>query len=134
MKKLFLQMIVSVVFLFVPVLAIGDSMTTLVGSIQGYDCIMEKKVCPIGMEDAMAAKEEMLVLLVDPVKADYYVMPNMNMRVLARHINQEVKVVGHLDKKHNSMWVEEMYVGPKLVWSPKMQVELYKQIKENPTK
>jgi len=127
MKKLFLPMLVSVVVLSASVLARADSMTTLVGSIQGYDCVMEKKVCPIGMEDAMAAEEEMLVLLVDPVKADYYYMPNMNIKVLARHFNQAVKVVGYVDKNHQSIWVEEMYLGPKLVWSKKMQGELHKQ-------
>ena len=126
MKKLFLLMLGAIVFLSVPVLAKGEDMSTLVGSIQGYDCVMTKKVCPIGMEDPMLAEEQVLVLLVDPVKADYYVTPNVNQKILARHFNQEVKVVGYLDKGRQSMWVEEMYVGPKLVWSDKMQAEMHK--------
>jgi hypothetical protein len=132
MKKLFSLMFMSVVvvFLSLPILAKGESMTTLVGSIQSWSCIADKKVCPIGMEDAMLAKDETLVLLVDPVTADYYVMPNMNMKILARHFNQEVKVVGYLDKEHNSMWVEEMYVGQKKVWTNTMH-EVHKK---NPNK
>jgi hypothetical protein len=132
MKKLLFLVCMSVVvvFLSVPILAKGESMITLVGSIQGFDCVAQKEVCPIGMEDAMLEKEGTLVLLVDPVTADYYVMPNVDMKILARHFNQEVKVVGYLDKKHNSMWVEEMYVGPTKVWTNTMH-EVHKK---NPNK
>ncbi len=127
MKKLFLLMLAAVIFLSVPILAKGAGMSTLVGSIQGYDCVITKKVCPIGMEDSMAAEASVLVLLVDPEKADFWVLPNVNQKVLARHINQEVKVVGHLESDQKAMWVEELYVGPKLVWSTKMQAEMHKQ-------
>jgi hypothetical protein len=134
MKKLVLLMAIIAVSLSAPILAKGADMTTLVGSIQGYDCVMTKQVCPIGKEDVMVGEEEVLVLLVDPVTADYYVMPNMNQRILARHINQDVKVVGYLDKERKSMWVEEMYSGPKKVWSTEMQSELHKQKMKNPNK
>jgi len=132
MKKLFLLMVISVVVLLsIPILTKGASIESLTGSIQGYDCVMQKKICPIGMGDSMAAIAEVLVLLVNPEEADYYVIPNVNQKVLARHINEEIKVVGYVDKKHNSIWAEEIYVGPKKVWSNKMQSELQKDIKGN---
>jgi hypothetical protein len=134
MKKLFLRTFISavcVLFLSAPVLAEEEIMATLTGSIQGVSCVVMKEVCPIGMEDAMAAEEDYFVFLVNPITADYYVMPNVDMRVLARHINEQVTVVGNVDKKHNSIWTKEIYVGKKMVWSKKMQDELRKKMSGN---
>jgi hypothetical protein len=127
MKKLFLLMFIStvcVVLMSGAVFAKGESKVTLTGSIQSYDCVFIKEVCPIGMEDAMAGVANALVLLVDPITADYYTMPNVDKSVLARHINEQVKVVGYVDKKHYSIWTEEIYVGTKMVWSTQMQADL----------
>jgi len=79
-------------------------------------------------EDALAAMEDSLVLLVDPVKADFYIITNVDMRTLARHINEQVKVVGYVYEKHDTIWAEEIYVGKKMVWSQKMQDELRKKM------
>jgi len=132
MKKLSFLMFISaicVVFLSVPVFAdYGESKVALIGSIQGLTCIYMMEVCPIGMEDPMLAKEDTLVLLVDPVKADFYGISNIY-NILINHVNQTVKVVGYVNKENNSIWVEELYVGPQmeLVWSQKMQDELCKK-------
>jgi hypothetical protein len=131
MKKIFFVMFVGTVFLLfssAPVFAEEESMVALTGSIQSYDCIMTKEVCPIGMEDAMAAEADILVLLVDPVKADYYVITNVSKFVLARHINKQIKVIGYVNEKHNHIWANEIHVGKKLVWSVKMQEELHKKL------
>jgi hypothetical protein len=129
MRKKFLMMFVSVVgvvFLLSPVLAKGERMTTLMGSIQGRSCVIQMKVCPAGQEDPLAAAEigDVLVLLVNPAEADFYVMPNVDMKVLSRLINEQVKVVGYVDKERKSIWTEEIYDGTKMVWNSKMQDEL----------
>jgi hypothetical protein len=133
MKKLFLLMLISVVclaFLSAPVFAKGEKekTATVIGSIQGLGCVIENKVCPIGQEAAMAAISDVLVLLVDAAKADYYVIPNVDMKVLARLINEQVTVRGYVDKKHNSIWAEEIANGKTIVWNQKMQDELRKKM------
>ena len=136
MKKLFLVMFISavcVVFLSAPVLA-KEQKTTLTGSIQGYNCVMQMKVCPVGEEASMAAIEDTLVLLVDAAKAEYYTIPNVDTKVLARLINEQVTVAGYVDKKHYSIWAEEIYVGKKLVWNSKMQDELRKKMSRTQSK
>jgi hypothetical protein len=129
MRKLFLLMFVFVVLLSAPMLASGEGMKSVTGSIQGYSCVSQNKVCPIGMEDAMVAVEDILVLLVDAQKTEYYVITNIDQRTLARHLNEQIKVVGYVDKKLNHIWAEEIYKGTKLVWSNKMQQDLQKEIK-----
>ena len=126
MKKTFLLSIICVLLLSIAMMASGaEKMSSVKGSIQSFDCIMEHKMCPIGQEDVVAASDEVLVLLVNPEKADYYVIPNVNQKVLARHLNEEVTLVGYLDEKHNSIWAEEIYKGKKLVWGKKMQREYH---------
>jgi hypothetical protein len=124
MRKLFLLMSVGVLFFATPLLAnAAEAMKSVTGSIQGYECVMHNQVCPIGMEDAEAAAENVLVLLVNAEKADYYMIPNVSKEVLARHINEQIKVVGYIDNKRNTIWAEEIYKGAKMVWSNKMQQE-----------
>jgi hypothetical protein len=134
MKKLFLLMFVGVmsaVLLSVPVFAQEESKVTITGSIQGMSCVTQNMVCPIGMEDAMAAMNDTLVLLVDAEKADYYHITNVSQMTLARHINDTVKVAGYVNKKHKQIWVEAIFRGERLLWDVKMQKELHQQMMKN---
>jgi hypothetical protein len=99
-------------------------MTTLIGYIQGRHCAEQIKVCPAGQENPLAAIEAVLVLLFNHAEADFYAMPNVDMKVLAQLINEQVKVVGYVDKERKSIWAEEIYDGTKVVWNNKMQDEL----------
>jgi hypothetical protein len=125
MKKNFTTMIIGVVFLMVPVFAIG---ATLTGSIQGFNCVTAGKVCPIGMEDPVIAAENMFVLLVDAAKGDYYFVPNVDRGILARHINQEVIITGTVDAKMKSIKASEITVAGKKVWSSDLEDSIYKDI------
>jgi hypothetical protein len=131
-KRVLLLFIVAVCIVFMPghVLAdYGQDKITLVGSIQGLGCVTQKKICPIGMEAPMAALEDVFVFLTDPVKTEYYMIPNVNVKTLARFINEQVKVVGYVDAKHNTIWADEIYSGNKLLWSGKQEEELRQQMK-----
>ena len=55
-------------------------------------------------------------------------MPNVDREVLARLINEQIKVVGYVDKECKSIWTEEIYDGTKMVWNNKMQDELREKI------
>jgi hypothetical protein len=92
MKKFLVPMIIGIVFLMAPVMAIGASVT---GSIQGFNCVTQGKVCPIGMEDPVIAAENVFVLLVDAAKGDYYFIPNVDRGILARHINEIHQGIRH---------------------------------------
>lgn len=125
MKKYFATMVIGVVFLMVPVFAIG---ATLTGSIQGFNCVTQGKTCPIGMEDPVVALENVFVLLVDAAKGDYYFVPNVDRAVLARHIAQEVKITGTVNAKYKSIKATEIVKAGKKVWSSDMEDAIYKDV------
>lgn len=125
MKKYFAAMVIGVVFLMVPVFAIG---ATLTGSIQGFNCVTQGKTCPIGMEDPVVALENVFVLLVDAAKGDYYFVPNVDRAVLARHIAQEVKITGTVNAKYKSIKATEIWQAGKKVWSIDMEDAIYKDV------
>jgi hypothetical protein len=130
MKKFWVPMIIGIVFLMAPVMAIGASIT---GSIQGFNCVTQGKVCPIGMEDPVIAAENVFVLLVDAAKGDYYFIPNVDRGILARHINEQVKVDGTVNAKMKSIKASDIYTMDakkawKKVWSVDLEDKIYKDI------
>ena len=125
MKKFWVPMIIGIVFMMVPVMAIGASIT---GSIQGFNCVTQGKVCPIGMEDPVIAAENVFVLLVDAAKGDYYFVPNVDRAILARHINEQVKIEGTVNAKMKSIKATAIYVKDKKVWSLDLEDKIYQDI------
>ncbi len=125
MKKFWVPMIIGIVFLMAPVMAIGASVT---GSIQGFNCVTQGKVCPIGMEDPVIAAENVFVLLVDAAKGEYYFVPNVDRAILARHINESVKIDGTVNAKMKSIKATEISVKGKKVWSLDLEDKIYKDI------
>ena len=125
MKKFWVPMIIGIVFLMAPVMAIGASVT---GSIQGFSCVTQGKVCPIGMEDPMIAAENVFVLLVDAAKGDYYFVPNVDRGILARHINEQVTVNGTVNAKMKSIKASDITIKGKKVWSVDLEDKIYKDI------
>lgn len=125
MRKLFKTTIIGILFLLVPVFAMAASVT---GSIQGFNCVTQGKVCPIGKEDPVAAAENVFVLLVDASKDDYYFIPNVDRAVLARHLNTQVTVDGTVDKKMKTIKATDITASGKKAWSASMQDEIYKDL------
>ncbi|MCK9273866.1 MAG: hypothetical protein M0P57_02135 [Syntrophales bacterium] len=104
--KRFIVMIVAATFILAPVCVLAAEMT---GSIQGLTCVTQGRVCPVGMEDPVIAAEEVFVLLVDAAQEKYYFIPNVDRAVLARHINEQVKVVGTVNERLKSIKADELY-------------------------
>ena len=127
MRKLFKTTIIGLLFLLVPVFAMAASLT---GSIQGFNCVTQGKVCPIGKEDPVAAAENVFVLLVDASKDDYYFIPNVDRAVLARHLNTQVKIDGTVDTKMKTIKATDItsVSSGKKAWSASMQDEIYKDL------
>ena len=115
------------VLVLMPALAIGGSYE---GSIQGFSCVTQGKVCPVGREDPIIAAEKVFVLFVKAGK--YYFIPNVDRAILARHLNQMVKVEGIMSANFNSVQANELYVmdGGKWVkkWSQDWQDEVWDEI------
>lgn len=124
MKKFFAVTLIGL-FLLAPVFAMAANFT---GSIQGFMCVTQGKVCPVGKEDPVAAIENVFVLLVDAAKGDYYFLPNVEREVLVRHLNQEITVSGTLDKKFKAIKVSEISVKGKVAWSSKMEDQVLKDL------
>ena len=61
-----------------PALAMADA---VVGTIQGFHCVTQGKVCPVGKEDPLAAVEKTFVLHVQG--KDFYFVPNIDRAVLS---------------------------------------------------
>jgi hypothetical protein len=78
------------------------------GTIQGLNCISTGRTCPVGMEDPLIATERFFVLYTK--KDIFYLVPNMDRAVLARHINQIVRITGKVHPKYQSMTAEKFEV------------------------
>lgn len=119
-------MLVGVLLIPASVLAVEKT-----GSIQGFNCITQGKVCPVGKEDPVAAAEKVFVLYQEK-GGDYYFLPNVDRVVLARHLNTTVKISGDMNDKYNAIHVKEIYAkaGKKWrkVWSVDLQDEIYTDI------
>jgi hypothetical protein len=130
MRKVLAPMFIGLVLLLAPVLAIGASIT---GSVQGFNCVTQGKVCPLGMEDPVIAAENVFVILVDAAKGDYYFVPNLDRGILARHINTQVKVDGTVNSKMKSIRASDLYVMGadkkwQKAWSQDKEDEIYKDL------
>jgi len=126
MKKIFVPMFLGLLLLLTPIIAIGATFT---GSIQGFTCVTQGKTCPIGQEDPMAATENVFVLLVDAAKGEYYFLPGIDRATLARHINEQIKVNGDLDKRYGAIKVKEILNSKgKTVWSREMEDAMEKML------
>ena len=126
MKKSMVSLMVVAMLLMVPVFAIGASLT---GSVQGFMCVTQGKVCPIGKEDPMAAVENVFVLLVDAASGEYYFVPNVDRAVLARHINEMIKIEGAVDMKTKSITATDIYRGTTKVWSNNLMDDVYRDLR-----
>ena len=110
-----------------PALALAGA---YVGSIQGFNCVTQGKVCPVGRDDPMVGAEQVFVLLTEGTK--YYFVPNLDRGIMARHFNEEVKIEGAKSDKFNSIKATDLYVREngkwKKAWSQDRQDRIYYEI------
>lgn len=118
-KKLIL---IAFALVLLPVLVFAAQIE---GTVQGYKCVTEGKVCPIGQEDPLAAVEQVFVVL---TAKDYYFVPNLDRAVLARHINTKVRVTGNISTKFKAITAEKFEVSRKGGWVVTWTKEMEKQL------
>jgi len=126
-KKNSLFFVLGCLFVLLPVWATA---ATVEGTIQGYDCVVTGTVCPVGKEDPYVATQDIFIILTEG--KDYYFVPNVDRSILARHVNQKVRVSGELSSKYNSIkaeTIESMEKGAwKLAWSAEEEKRMREQI------
>ena len=87
---------------------------TIEGTIQGFNCISMGKTCPVGAEDPLIETERVFVLYTKEGK--HYLVPNLDRAIMARHINEIVRITGPASEKFNSMQAEKLEVLKNGVW------------------
>jgi hypothetical protein len=108
----------------------GSPVESHVGSIQGFNCVTQGKVCPVGREDPMIGAEQVFVLLMQG--STYYFVPNLDRGIMARHFNELVKIEGRKSNQFNSIQATDLYVKEngrwKKAWSQDVQDQIYYEI------
>ena len=128
MKRRSLSCVIVFGLVLIPLWALAG---TIEGTIQGFTCVTTGTVCPVGKEDPMIAAERVFVVLEKGGK-DYHFVPNIDRAILARHINQMVRVTGKMDDKYRSINAEKLEVQQngawKETWSLQMERDMLDQM------
>ena len=134
MKKLLVPTILGVLFLLTPVFAMA---TTVTGSVQGYNSVAQGQASPAGKDAHISAHaastESAFVILADRAKGGHYLIQNADRAILARLVNQQVKVDGDVDNATESIKAKEIYTQAsnqswKKVWSSNVNDNIYRDI------
>lgn len=132
MKRSWIGLAVIVALLMVPSLAIAKP-ATVEGSIQGLLCALNKKACPVGAEDIVAAIEQNFVLV--DAQGNWYAISNIGQQWLSRLLGKKVKVEGDLADSSRSLKVNKAWMMEdgkwKLIYSPEILRKVLEQMEWN---
>ncbi len=125
------KVIPFIVVLFTVSMFSGMAMAAAIeGSVQGFICVTQGKVCPVGQEDPMIAAENVFVVLTAAKK--FYFVPNLDRAILARHLNQKIKVEGKMSGTYNAITATALYTWRdgnwNKVWDQKMQKIVFEDL------
>ena len=98
------------------------------GSVQGFLCVTLGKLCPVGKEDPIIATERVFVVLTAGKK--YYFVPNVDRGILARHINERVRITGIVSTKFNSINANIIEVFKNGAWKTTWTLEWEKEMRD----
>jgi len=126
MMRKWIPAVVLITIVLIPAMALGAAFQ---GTIQGYNCVTQGQVCPIGKEDPMVAAESVFVLQTQD--GDWHFVPNVDSKIMARHINEMVMIEGTYDSKFRSIKAENFFVMENMkwrkVWSQDIMDEIYSE-------
>jgi hypothetical protein len=98
------------------------------GTIQGFSCVVQGKACPIDREDPLVTFERNFVVLT--FNGDYYLIPNLDRAILARHLRERVRIKGIINKKYRSIEAEKLEVWKGSAWKTTWSKEMEEEIKK----
>ena len=117
-------LLIAIAFILVPTFVFAAQIE---GIVQGYHCVTQGKVCPIGKEDPVAALERVFVVLTD--KNDFYFVPNVDRVVMARNLTQKVRVTGEKNAMFKSITADKIQVFKKGSWKTTWSIEWQKDMR-----
>lgn len=127
MKSSFTLTIALTTLLMLPLMV---NAATITGKINGFECAVAGKVCPIDKLDPHITLESDFVL--QEPDGTFYLLPNVPRDIKVRYVLEEVQVTGDLNEKYKSIRVEEFRVkrdgAYKTVWSQAMQREQFEEL------
>ena len=109
--------------LVIPLTANAD---TIKGKLEGLTCLLKGYLCPIDKADPMINLEKDFVVVTADGK--FYYLSNIGLGLKARHALEVVEATGKINPKYNTMTVDTLSVGGKVVWSQKAQDEMMRQL------
>ena len=92
------------------------------GTVQGFACLINDKVCPVDRLDPHVGIEKSFVI-VDKSGA-YYFVPNMDRSILARNILRKVRATGKVSSKYKAIMAESFHVFNKGQWQEVWSLEM----------
>ena len=114
-------------------LPVWAATATIEGTVTGYLCAVLNKACPADREDPVVAAERTFVV----VKPDgeFYLVPNVDRAVMARHITEKVRVTGSVDPKYKAIEATSLEVMKQdkwaTLWSQAMEDEAMRALYYN---
>ncbi len=126
-KKSGLAVLITLVLLGFGIAAQAE---TFEGTVQGFTCLIQGKMCPIDRKDPVAAAEKLFV--VAAMDKSYVIVSNMDRTILAKYMLEKVKITGKKHPKYNAFEVErfDVYQNGKwrTAWSLEMQKEAFEEL------
>jgi len=127
MKRKWIPMVIFLTIILIPAMALGAAFQ---GTIQGFNCVTQGQVCPIGKEDPMIAAENIFVLQTQDGK--WYFVPNVDQGILAKHLNEMVMIDGELNMKFKAIKATNIHVMENMrwrkVWALNWQDDIYRDV------
>jgi hypothetical protein len=97
--------------------------STIEGRIQGLQCVLQGKLCPVDNQDPHIAAEKNFVVVTGP--DSYFLIPNVDRAILARHLMSKVRVSGETSSKYKSIKADRFEVQVngkwKTAWTQEME-------------
>jgi hypothetical protein len=122
-KQTLLPAVLLVVFLLIPLVVNAD---TIKGKMEGLSCLLKGYLCPLDKADPMINLEKDFVVVTADGK--YYYLSNIGLGLKARHALEVVEATGKINPKYNSMTVDTLSVGGKVVWSKAAEEEMMRTL------
>jgi hypothetical protein len=127
-KKSGLAVLIALVIMGVGIVAHAED--TFEGTVQGFTCLIQGKMCPLDRKDPVAAAEKLFV--VAAMDKSYVIVSNMDRTILAKYMLAKVKLTGKKHSKYNAFKADsfEVYQNGKwrTVWTLEMQKEAFEEL------
>lgn len=84
------------------------------GVVKGLNCAVRGISCPIDKQDPVVATERTFVVVTG--SGTYYLVPNLDRAVLARHFDENVRLTGKVNSKYKTITADTLQVKQNGKW------------------